>query len=99
MHPGWAATPGVAKSLPRFNDSLSAHLRDAHMGADTMVWLASAAEVAGQTGKLWFDRQQHGASVLPGTAVSAYEALLLQRRIEDLIAGTVQPISVEVAYT
>lgn len=99
MHPGWAATPGVAKSLPRFNDSLSAHLRDARMGADTMVWLASAAEVAGQTGKLWFDRQQHGTSVLPGTAVSAYEALLLQRRIEDLIAGTVQPISAEVAYT
>ena len=87
MHPGWAATPGVTKSLPRFNDSLSAHLRDARMGADTMVWLASAAEVAGQTGKFWFDRQQHTTSVLPGTAVSAHQSLLLQRQIEQMLAG------------
>ncbi|MBN48260.1 MAG: hypothetical protein CMN85_01880 [Spongiibacteraceae bacterium] len=98
MHPGWAATPGVAKSLPRFNDRLSTYLRDAHMGADTMVWLASAAEVAGQTGKFWFDRQQHRTSVLPGTEVSAYQALLLQRQVEGLIAGTAHTVSGDIAY-
>ncbi|MFT5574783.1 MAG: dehydrogenase/reductase SDR family protein 12 [Bermanella sp.] len=87
MHPGWAATPGVAKSLPSFNKRLAGYLRDARMGADTMVWLAAATEVAGHTGQFWFDRQRHCTSVLPGTAVLPYEALELQRRVESLIVG------------
>lgn len=71
MHPGWAATPGVAKSLPGFNRLLGSRLRDERMGADTIVWLASAREVAGKSGFFWFDRRIHTTDVLPGTALSS----------------------------
>ena len=40
-HPGWAGTPGVAESLPRFNKLTGPVLRDADGGADTTVWLAA----------------------------------------------------------
>ena len=71
MHPGWAATPGVAKSLPKFNQLLNKRLRDSRMGADTIVWLASASCLEGITGKFWFDRRPRATALLPGTAVSA----------------------------
>ncbi|MEQ8800172.1 MAG: SDR family NAD(P)-dependent oxidoreductase [Salinisphaeraceae bacterium] len=70
MHPGWAATPGVAKSLPAFNRRLQGRLRDARMGADTMVWLASSPRVAGRSGEFWFDRQPRPKAILPGTTVT-----------------------------
>ena len=70
MHPGWAATPGVAKSLPAFNRRLSRWLRDSRMGADTMVWLATAPATAGGSGQFWFDRLPRPTAVLPGTAVT-----------------------------
>lgn len=73
MHPGWAATPGVSKSLPGFEARMAKYLRDARMGADTIVWLASASEVEGVSGNFWFDRAPHTTSVLPGTAVSSGE--------------------------
>ena len=41
MHPGWAATPGVATSLPRFNRLFQKVLRDSDQGADTLLWLAT----------------------------------------------------------
>lgn len=87
MHPGWAATPGVARSLPAFNEKLKKRLRDARMGADTMVWLASAREVRGVTGKFWFDRTVHRTSVLPGTAVSHTQKLALQRWLRATLDG------------
>ncbi|KAG0461486.1 hypothetical protein HPP92_021783 [Vanilla planifolia] len=40
MHPGWAETPGVAKSLPSFHEKFSGKLRSSEEGADTIVWLA-----------------------------------------------------------
>lgn len=70
MHPGWAATPGVAKSLPKFNELLNKRLRDSRMGADTIVWLASASCLDGISGKFWFDRRPRATALLPGTAVS-----------------------------
>lgn len=70
MHPGWAATPGVARSLPAFNRRLQPWLRDARMGADTMVWLASTRAVRERSGEFWFDRTPAPTAVLPGTAVT-----------------------------
>ena len=40
MHPGWADTPGVQSSLPRFRKLMRPLLRDADQAADTIVWLA-----------------------------------------------------------
>ncbi len=70
MHPGWVETPGVADSLPRFNQFMANRLRDARMGADTIVWLGSALAVEGESGKLWFDRVARPINVMPGTHVT-----------------------------
>jgi len=56
MHPGWAATAGVAQSLPTFNKVMKPFLRTPRQGADTIVWLAVAEKPAASTGHFWFDR-------------------------------------------
>tara|TARA_R110001583_G_scaffold1311_3_gene10720 strand:- start:1091 stop:2530 length:1440 start_codon:yes stop_codon:yes gene_type:complete len=87
MHPGWAATPGLAKSLPSFNQSLAKHLRDSRMGADTMIWLASATELEDyKDTHLWFDRRIHTDTVLPGTASSEKDAEALCQWCDDTLA-------------
>jgi NAD(P)-dependent dehydrogenase (short-subunit alcohol dehydrogenase family) len=85
MHPGWAATPGVEKSLPAFNRRMQRWLRDARMGADTMVWLASSQAPLGHSGEFWFDRQPRPTAVLPGTAVSAAQLDALLQWLDDNI--------------
>ena len=40
MHPGWVATPGLRRSLPRFERLMRPALRSPRQGADTIVWLA-----------------------------------------------------------
>jgi NAD(P)-dependent dehydrogenase (short-subunit alcohol dehydrogenase family) len=87
MHPGWAATPGVAKSLPAFNKALRKQLRDSRMGADTMVWLASATELEDfKDTQLWFDRRIHTANVVPGTASSEHDTEALCQWCDDTLA-------------
>lgn len=56
MHPGWADTPGVARSLPRFRAWIGRALRTSDEGADTFVWLATAPGEALGTGRFWLDR-------------------------------------------
>ena len=68
-HPGWAATPGITESLPRFKRITGPILRDADGGADTTVWLA-AAEPAPPSGGLWHDRRQRPTHFLPKTRTS-----------------------------
>lgn len=57
MHPGWARTPGVERSIPTFNAIMKPLLRTPAQGADTIVWLAAAEEPAATSGELWFDRR------------------------------------------
>lgn len=66
MHPGWADTPGVQESLPRFRSITRPVLRDDAQGADTSVWLA-AVEPAPATGRFWHDRAERPTSILPTT--------------------------------
>lgn len=56
MHPGWAATPGVARSLPGFSRVMGPLLRPPEEGIDTAVWLAVAPEVE-RSGAFWCDRR------------------------------------------
>lgn len=80
MHPGWADTPGVSRSLPTFARVMRRFLRDSRMGADTVVWLASTPGLDSQGGKyLWFDRRPHPHTVLPSTGVTSAEADQLQQ--------------------
>lgn len=67
MHPGWADTPGVQTSLPRFRKLMRPLLRDSDHGADTVVWLATAAEPAASPGLFWHDRAPRPLHRLPRT--------------------------------
>jgi dehydrogenase/reductase SDR family protein 12 len=67
MHPGWADTPGVRSSLPRFHRVTRPLLRSAEQGADTIVWLGAAAEPAEASGGFWHDRRRRPTHLLPGT--------------------------------
>jgi NAD(P)-dependent dehydrogenase (short-subunit alcohol dehydrogenase family) len=58
LHPGWADTPGVQQSLPRFRRLLAPLLRTPAEGADTLVWLAVAGLTElGEGGRFWLDRR------------------------------------------
>ena len=64
MHPGWADTPGVTDSLPRFAALTGPLLRDADAGADTAVWLTATDDAIG-TGGLWHDRRRRATHYAP----------------------------------
>ncbi len=64
MHPGWADTPGVTDSLPRFAAVTGPLLRDADSGADTAVWLTATADAIG-TGGFWHDRRRRPTHYAP----------------------------------
>jgi len=73
MHPGWADTPGLASSMPRFHRLIRPLLRDAQQGADTILWLAAASEPADRPGELWHDRAWRPKHRVPWTRESAGE--------------------------
>jgi NAD(P)-dependent dehydrogenase (short-subunit alcohol dehydrogenase family) len=82
MHPGWADTPGVAASLPRFHARLGKRLRTPEEGADTVVWLATA-EVP--SGRFWFDRREARTHWLPWTRETPEDRAALWGMVEALV--------------
>lgn len=66
MHPGWAATPGLTSSLPRFERALRPVLRRDSVGADTTAWLL-ATRPAPPSGLFWHDRRPRPTSYLSRT--------------------------------
>jgi dehydrogenase/reductase SDR family protein 12 len=56
MHPGWADTPGIQASLPRFRTFTRPILRTPAEGADTIVWLLAEPVLDPATGGFWMDR-------------------------------------------
>ncbi len=67
MHPGWADTPGVSSSLPRFWRFTKNRLRNPRQGADTIIWLAACERIVGESGKFWFDRRPVSTHLLKRT--------------------------------
>lgn len=67
MHPGWVDTPGVESGLPTFHRVMGPLLRTPEQGADTVVWLAAAAEPLASSGAFWHDRRARGEHHLPWT--------------------------------
>lgn len=68
VHPGWADTPGVERSLPRFHTVVGPLLRTPEQGSDTLVWLAADdGEPLMKTGRFWLDRRPRAVHRLPGT--------------------------------
>jgi dehydrogenase/reductase SDR family protein 12 len=87
MHPGWAQTPGVQRSLPTFDRLLHGRLRTAEQGADTIVWLAAAERPARTTGRFWFDRADVPTHLLPWTREPDAERRRLWEAVEAAVAG------------
>ena len=84
MHPGWADTPGVRSSLPTFYRLTRPLLRTPEQGADTIVWLAAAAEPGCSTGGFWHDRRRRPTHRLPWTRESAADREALWTACERL---------------
>jgi dehydrogenase/reductase SDR family member 12 len=77
MQPGWCRTDLVDHGLPTFRRVLGPVLRDADMGADTLVYLAAADAPARSTGRLWRDRLPRSEHRLPWTRVPIDEEAAL----------------------
>lgn len=75
MHPGWADTGGVQRSLPTFRRLTRGILRTPAEGADTVVWLALARR--GPSGRFWFDRREAPTHLWPLTRESAADRAAL----------------------
>ncbi len=86
MHPGWADTPGVSGSLPKFHALTKGILRTAEQGADTIVWLAAGPRQ--DSGTFWFDRRAVSPWVVPGTRESAADRDGLWALCEQLSASS-----------
>lgn len=71
MHPGWADTAGVQRSLPRFRRLLKSILRDEASGSDTAVWLAAMRPDQPAEDIVWFDRKVRSAHVYPHTRATS----------------------------
>ena len=71
MHPGWADTEGVKRSMPRFRRILKSVLRDAWSGSDTAIWLAATRPTQAAEEAIWFDRKARPVHVYERTRHSA----------------------------
>jgi NAD(P)-dependent dehydrogenase (short-subunit alcohol dehydrogenase family) len=90
MHPGWADTPSVEVSLPRFHRVTRSILRTPAEGADTAVWLAASARAGRHTGRFFFDREERRTQLLPFTKESQEDRRALWALCERL-ASEMQP--------
>ncbi len=86
MHPGWADTPSVKNSLPRFHRLTRHILRTPAEGADTVVWLAASARARRWTGRFFFDRKARRTHLLPFTRESSQDRRSLWKLCERLSA-------------
>jgi len=88
MHPGWADTAGVQRSLPRFRQLMKSVLRDAQSGADTAIWLAATrpAQSAGEL--VWFDRKIRPAHVYGYTRQTTVTPTALAAFLQSELART-----------
>ena len=84
MHPGWAATPGVERSLPAFNKAIGPLFRDPEAGADTAVWLIASPEGGERGGEFWLDRRPRSTTRLPNTETTPDQAMALWAEVVEL---------------
>ena len=87
MHPGWADTPGLAASLPRFYRLMKPLLRTPEQGADTIAWLATTPTLPTPGGRLYLDRRPRPFDRAPQTRLSADDRAELWETISDLVQG------------
>jgi len=88
MHPGWADTPSVESSLPRFHRITRNILRTPAEGADTVVWLAACSRAREWTGRFFLDRKERRTHLLPFTKESEADRRALWALCERTLART-----------
>jgi dehydrogenase/reductase SDR family protein 12 len=86
MHPGWADTEGVQRSLPRFRRILRPVLRDAVSGSDTVLWLAATRPAQSGEELVWFDRKPRTAHVYERTRVTKESGASLMQYLDMELA-------------
>lgn len=86
MHPGWADTPAVESSLPRFHRLTRNILRTPAEGADTVVWLAASPRARSFTGRFFFDRSERRTHLLPFTRESVEDRRALWELCERTVS-------------
>jgi len=91
MHPGWVDTPGLRTSLPRFRRLMRPVLRDARLGADTVVWLGAHPDLEPATGGFWHDRAPRPEHRLRSTRETADDRERLWRECERLCTASESP--------
>ena len=91
MHPGWADTPGVSGSLPRFYRLTKPLLRTPEQGADTIVWLCASDEAGRSSGQFWHDRRPRPPHRFRGTRETEGERASLWERLTELSADSTTP--------
>lgn len=92
MHPGWADTPGVSKSLPGLSEKLSGNLRSNEEGADTVVWLALQPKDKLVAGAFYFDRAEAQKHLkFAGTAASHAQIGSIVDSIRSICGLPVKP--------
>eukprot|EP00128_Syssomonas_multiformis_P010044 Colp12_sorted_trinity150504_noHs@30346 len=89
MHPGWADTKAVAKSIPQFKKMMDGRLRDPKEGADTIVWLGSSPRVTPAEGGKFFQDRVAVATHLPlaWTRSTAEEEERLYTNLTSMLAA------------
>lgn len=87
MHPGWADTPGVAESLPRFYKLTKPLLRTPEQGADTIVWLCASKEAGRCTGQFWHDRKPRPTHRVQRTRATAEEREALWKKLSNMVGA------------
>jgi NAD(P)-dependent dehydrogenase (short-subunit alcohol dehydrogenase family) len=86
MHPGWADTPGLAASLPRFYGLMRPILRTPSEGIDTVTWLATAPTAGRHDGRLYLDRRPRPFDRLPATRLDAADRRQLWEAVVRLVS-------------
>ena len=84
MHPGWARTPSVESSLPRFYQLTKHILRTPAEGADTVVWLAACPRLRDVSGNFYLDREPRRTHFLPFTRESEEDRRALWQLCEEV---------------
>ena len=87
MHPGWADTPGIKRSIPAFQRVMGPLLRSPEQGVDTIVWLAAAEAPGAVTGRFWCDRRVRSTHRLHSTRETAEDRDRRWHAVDALAAG------------
>lgn len=90
MHPGWADTAGVQRSLPKFRRLFKPVLRDARSGADTALWLAAVRPSQSSHELVWFDRKIRAAHAFAYTRATKETATDLANYLASISRSSVR---------